>query len=84
MEGAVASILLQLPFYKHVFGWVGGHEAGDRPAIYSFVLSKCCSPMRSATASEGLTTTYTIPMYMRRASQRHKIALTVSLHDHKG
>ena len=31
MEGAVASILLQLPFYKHVFGWIGGHAAGADP-----------------------------------------------------
>lgn len=53
MEGAVASILLQLPFYKHVFGWIGGHEAGDMPALYLFVLSKCCTPVRrSATAAE--------------------------------
>ena len=29
MEGAVASILLQVPFFKHIFGWVGGHEAGS-------------------------------------------------------
>ena len=27
--GAVASILLQLPFYKHIFAWLGGCEAGD-------------------------------------------------------
>ncbi len=24
----MASILLQVPFFKHVFGWIGGHEAG--------------------------------------------------------
>ena len=27
--GAIASILLQLPFYKHIFAWLGGCEAGD-------------------------------------------------------
>ena len=27
----MASILLQLPFYKHVFGWIGGHAAGADP-----------------------------------------------------
>ena len=33
MEGAVASILLQVPFFKHVFGWIGGHTAGDGPPL---------------------------------------------------
>ena len=28
MEGVVASILLQIPFIKHIFGWIGAHPAG--------------------------------------------------------
>ena len=30
MEGVVASILLQIPFIKHIFGWIGAHPAGAR------------------------------------------------------
>jgi hypothetical protein len=31
MQGVVASILLQLPFFRHLFAWIGGHPAGQRP-----------------------------------------------------
>ena len=38
MEGVVASILLQIPFIKHIFGWIGAHPAGTmtpaRATIY--------------------------------------------------
>ena len=28
----MATILLQVPFFKHVFGWIGGHTAGEGPS----------------------------------------------------
>ena len=33
MEGVVASILLQIPFIKHIFGWIGAHPAGARVCL---------------------------------------------------
>jgi hypothetical protein len=30
-EGVVASIMLQLPFIRHMFAWIGAHPAGDSP-----------------------------------------------------
>ena len=33
MEGVVATILLQIPFIKHIFGWIGAHPAGARARL---------------------------------------------------
>ena len=33
MEGVVASILLQIPFIKHIFGWIGAHPAGTKTRL---------------------------------------------------
>ena len=42
VEGVVANFMLTLPFYKHVFAWMGGHPAGATPghAIPSQI--RCC------------------------------------------
>lgn len=34
MEGVVASVLLQLPFVRHLFAWIGAHPAGEQPRAF--------------------------------------------------
>ena len=31
VEGVIGNVLLTLPFYKHIFAWMGAHPAGTIP-----------------------------------------------------
>ena len=31
VEGVIGGVLLTLPFYKHIFAWMGAHPAGMCP-----------------------------------------------------
>jgi len=31
VEGVIGNVLLTLPFYKHIFAWMGAHPAGIIP-----------------------------------------------------
>jgi hypothetical protein len=36
MEGVVASVMLRLPIFRHLFAWIGAHPAGHIILLSSF------------------------------------------------
>jgi len=41
MIGLVATVLLQIPFFKHMFAWMGCHPAGESCKLLSHANKIC-------------------------------------------
>ncbi len=39
VEGVIGGVLLTLPFYKHIFAWMGAHPAGAPSFILQYSLT---------------------------------------------